>query len=88
MPRPGNVVDYVLARAGADGSVSVRTVSAAPAPAPAPWLRSHARMPSRPPSPRPPPVAAQLWTALIEGLEGVWPEDTHTHLRRGDVSGA
>lgn len=53
MPRPGNVVDYILENAGADGTISVR----------------------------------KLWKALIEGLEGVWPEDTRTHMRRGDVWG-
>ena len=48
------------------------------------WVvsRPHFPPPASLLSPSPLP---QLWKALIEGLEGVWPEDKHTHLRRGDV---
>jgi GTP cyclohydrolase II len=49
LPRPGNMVDYVLASVR-DGKVSLRV----------------------------------LWRALIEGLEGVWPENM-SGIRRGDI---
>lgn len=51
VPRPGNLLDYVLKNANAKNEVSVRV----------------------------------LWRALIEGLESIWPVDTHTAMRRGDM---
>jgi len=51
LPRPGNVIDYVLEHVNKDThEVSIRV----------------------------------LWRAVIEGLEGIWP-NTHTGIRRGDI---
>ena len=51
VPRPGNVLDYVLAAADGERRVSVRV----------------------------------LWRAVIEGLETIWPADSHTTMSRGDM---
>lgn len=51
VPRPGNLVDYVLKHVDpATKTVSLRV----------------------------------LWRAVIEGLESIWPSDTHTATKRGD----
>jgi hypothetical protein len=80
VPRPGNLVDYILrsatpvVTAAATASSSSNSSSSGAAAATAASSATKYTVSLR-----------VLWRAIVEGLERIWPSDTHTAIARGDA---